>query len=292
MKEGDLMITFKQDYSATPMDFEMVELLDEMQGICVSIEKVGYYVLKEDIFRFNKKWSFSKLEMWLLQKNNVDFHRIWFTKSMKTFLEVTDRFILSHDNPLREPLKVNEKWEAGVNKRDVANELLFYHNVAECTNAILKRGCESLGYITSILRDTIEFFPKVSHQVGENQECLPVGEKSEFSEAIKKGEEPQQEELKTTKSPGRPKRNGEINCVDENKLHKIHKALEGRKGKDAMLVLVCAQLKGWIDMPSYSGAVKEFGDIFGTKTNYNNYKSKDKHTPEEIEGMNKRLDLL
>ena len=72
---------------------------------------------------------------------------------------------------------------------------------------------------------------------------------------------------------------------DDNgeKLQKIHITINGKKGKDAALIILACIKKGWLSKPTYTQVKNEFGDI-GSKTGYNKYLCEKKFTKEELEG--------
>lgn len=104
--------------------------------------------------------------------------------------------------------------------------------------------------------------------------------------------EPQQEKPKPTRGRGRPKetfKDKMIDDVDGSKLQKIHTKIDGKKGKDAALIILACIKKGWLTKPTYTQVKNEFGDI-GCKTGYNNYLNENKFTKEELEGAKNSLD--
>ena len=97
---------------------------------------------------------------------------------------------------------------------------------------------------------------------------------------------------KPARGRGRPKetlKDKMINDADGSKLQKIHTLIQGKKGKDADLILLASVLKGWMNRPTHTEVMNEFGDI-GSKTGYNRYFHKEKFTNEEIEGAIRSLD--
>ena len=97
---------------------------------------------------------------------------------------------------------------------------------------------------------------------------------------------------KPTRRRGRPTetlKDKMVNDEDGSKLQKIHVLMKGKKGKDAVLVLLACVLKGWMDRPTYTQVKDEFGDI-GSKTGYNRYFAESMFTAEEIKGAKSRLD--
>lgn len=99
-------------------------------------------------------------------------------------------------------------------------------------------------------------------------------------------------EQKQKRKRGRPTKTLKdkmVNDEDGSKLQKIHTIMQGKKGKDAVLVLLACVLNGWMDRPTYKQVVDEFGYI-GSKTGYNRYFAESMFTTEEIKGAKSRLD--
>lgn len=97
---------------------------------------------------------------------------------------------------------------------------------------------------------------------------------------------------KPTRSKGRPKetlKDKMIDDVDGNKLKKVHIVMDGKKGKDAALIILACINKGWMLKPTFTQVIKEFGDI-GTQQNFVKYLQKEKFTEDEIEGAINSLD--
>ena len=63
----------------------------------------------------------------------------------------------------------------------------------------------------------------------------------------------------------------------------LHTKLDGKKGKDASLIVLAAIKKGWLMRPTYAQVKNEFKNI-GTKSGYNRYLNENMFTKEEIEG--------
>lgn len=105
---------------------------------------------------------------------------------------------------------------------------------------------------------------------------------------------PQQEQSNTTKRKGRIKRGFKDLLVDDEdgkKLERIHKVLDGSKGKDIPLIILACMKKTWLSrLPTFTQVRDEFGDI-GSKSNFNNYLDEGKFKQIEIETVIKRLDL-
>ncbi|MBO7428446.1 MAG: hypothetical protein J6Y22_04200 [Paludibacteraceae bacterium] len=104
--------------------------------------------------------------------------------------------------------------------------------------------------------------------------------------------EPQQEQTKKTRGRGRPKKTFKDRMIDDadgNKLKKIHTKIDGKKGKDATLIILACLKKGWLARPTYTEVKNEFGDI-GSKTGYNRYLNESMFINEELEGAIKSLD--
>lgn len=104
--------------------------------------------------------------------------------------------------------------------------------------------------------------------------------------------EPQQEKPKSTRGRGRPKETFEDKMIDDadgSKLQKIHTKIDGKKGKDATLIILACIKKGWLTKPTYTQVKNELGDI-GSKTGYNKYLNENMFTKGELEGAKNSLD--
>lgn len=93
---------------------------------------------------------------------------------------------------------------------------------------------------------------------------------------------------------GRPRKafteclNGQTEKEKEERLRRLHKVIDGKKGKDVSLYILIAIEKGWITKPTYTQVKNEFGDI-GDKSGYNAYLNKNKFSDEEINGAKESL---
>ena len=74
-------------------------------------------------------------------------------------------------------------------------------------------------------------------------------------------------------------------------LASLHKAMEGKAGKEAALIVRTAIQEGLISKPTFTAVKKEFGDI-GNRSGYNKYMN-DKYnfSEDEITGAKKQLGL-
>ena len=118
------------------------------------------------------------------------------------------------------------------------------------------------------------------------------GNNGQTTDAQSLNPEPQQENPKPTRGRGRPKETFKDKMIDDtdgSKLEKIHTKIDGKKGKDATLIILACIKKGWLTKPTYTQVKNEFGDI-GSKTGYNNYLNENKFTKEELEGVINCLD--
>lgn len=79
-------------------------------------------------------------------------------------------------------------------------------------------------------------------------------------------------------------------CLQQNdKLNTLHTIMDGKKGKEAALVMKVAVQIGWITKPTFKAVEDEFGDI-GNRSNYNKYiNENNRFTDDEIEGMKQAL---
>ena len=101
----------------------------------------------------------------------------------------------------------------------------------------------------------------------------------------------QQQKGQPARGKGRPKetlKDRMINDADGSKLQKIHKVMNGKKGKDAALIILACIKKGWMLKPTFTQVTEEFGDI-GTQQGFSNYLNENKFK-DEIEGAINSLD--
>ena len=111
-------------------------------------------------------------------------------------------------------------------------------------------------------------------------------DKGQTTDAQSLNPEPQQEQPKKTRGRGRPKETLKDKMIDDangEKLQQMHTKLNGKKGKDATLIILACIKKGWLTKPTYTQVKNEFGDI-GSKTGYNRYLNEQMFTKEELEG--------
>ena len=108
---------------------------------------------------------------------------------------------------------------------------------------------------------------------------------------------PQPEQRKKNNKPkrrsGRPKETLKDRMVDDadgRKLEKVREVMNGKKGKDAALIVLACMKKGWMQKPTFTQVEKEFGDI-GTQQGFTKYLNENKFTTEEIDGAVNSLDL-
>ena len=116
----------------------------------------------------------------------------------------------------------------------------------------------------------------------------------ELTQLIKPQQEQteQQESTKPTRGKGRPKVTLKDKMIDDangEKLRMLHTKLDGKKGKDASLIVLAAIKKGWLTRPTYAQVKNEFKNI-GSKTGYNKYLNESMFAKEEIEGAINSLD--
>ena len=115
--------------------------------------------------------------------------------------------------------------------------------------------------------------------------------------------EPQQNQIimeqqqKTTntrgnRGRGRQKESFADKMIDGNKekLDNIHKLMNGKKGKDAALIISACIIKGWITKPTHTQVKEEFGDI-GTQQGFTKYlnNANTLYAPEEIGAILEQL---
>lgn len=117
--------------------------------------------------------------------------------------------------------------------------------------------------------------------------------KDEKTRAIeeRKNTKPQQKR-KSARSKGRPKetlKDKMINDADGGKLQKVHTVMNGKKGKEAALIILACIKKGWMLTPTFTQVAEEFGDI-GTQQGFTNYLHVECFTNGEMEGAINSLD--
>jgi len=97
------------------------------------------------------------------------------------------------------------------------------------------------------------------------------------------------EQAKPQGRPTKPFKDSMLNDINGEKLKIVHTFMDGKKGKDAVaIILACIDI-GWMQKPTYSQVTNEFGDI-GSKANYNQYLDKRKFNyQEEIEPIKNAL---
>ena len=80
-----------------------------------------------------------------------------------------------------------------------------------------------------------------------------------------------------------------INDADGSKLQKVHTVMNGKKGKDAALIVLACIKKGWMPKPTFTQVAEEFGDI-GAQQGFTKYLYEKWFTKDEIEGAINSLD--
>ena len=101
----------------------------------------------------------------------------------------------------------------------------------------------------------------------------------------------QQQKGQPARGKGRPKetlKDRMINDADGSKLQKMHTVMNGKKGKDAALIILACIKKGWMLKPTSTQVAEEFGDI-GTQQGFTKYLD-EKRFKDEIEGAINSLD--
>ena len=102
----------------------------------------------------------------------------------------------------------------------------------------------------------------------------------------------QQQKGQPARGKGRPKetlKDRMINDADGSKLQKVHTVMNGKKGKDAALIILACIKKGWMLKPTSKQVAEEFGDI-GKQQGFSRYLNGNKITKDEIEGAINSLD--
>lgn len=102
----------------------------------------------------------------------------------------------------------------------------------------------------------------------------------------------QQQKGQPARGKGRPKetlKDKMINDADGSKLQKVHTVMNGKKGKDAALIVIACIKKGWMQKPTFTQVKEEFGDI-GTQQGFTKYLNESCFAKDEIEGAINSLD--
>lgn len=102
----------------------------------------------------------------------------------------------------------------------------------------------------------------------------------------------QQQKSQQARGKGRPKetlKDKMINDADGSKLQKVHTVMNGKKGKDAALIVIACIKKGWMQKPTFTQVKEEFGDI-GTQQGFTKYLNESCFSKDEIEGAINSLD--
>lgn len=121
-----------------------------------------------------------------------------------------------------------------------------------------------------------------------NPQCASVDNRQQRKDDIRKGDAEQK-----NKKRGRPTKEFKeciVNDNDGDRLAILHKAMSGKKGKDAALIIQTAIEYGWISTPTYKAVVNEFGDI-GSEQNYSKYVVYRGYTDAEKKGARAQLGL-
>lgn len=97
------------------------------------------------------------------------------------------------------------------------------------------------------------------------------------------------EQAKPQGRPTKPFEDSMLNDINGEKLKIVHTFMDGKKGKDAVAIIMACIDIGWMQKPTYGQVTNEFGDI-GSKANYNQYSDKRKfNCQEEIEPIKNAL---
>lgn len=98
---------------------------------------------------------------------------------------------------------------------------------------------------------------------------------------------PKEQHSQSSKRRGRPKEPLSSNMIDDangRKLNKIRTLMNGKRGKEAALVILACIEKGWMHKPTHRQVLDEFGDV-GTQQGFTNYlNNPSKFTQEEKDG--------
>lgn len=184
-------------------------------------------------------------------------------------------------------------WNANLHLTQKAADVFeSCYNLLTANDEIIKRTDYYLfifNYLVKCL-DEIELTTGITPQTGNGSDGEEEDETTEESKQPQQAAPDSQQEPqgnhKPTRGRGRPKetiKDKMVNDTDGSKLEIIHTLIQGKKGKDAVLILLAAVLKGWMQRPTYTQVINEFGDI-GSKTGFNRYFCKKKFADEEVTG--------
>ena len=176
-------------------------------------------------------------------------------------------------------------------------ELIYYHQTgknpytkwADGTihrDSMMPRAHELLNNLVCKLLKVVSYYV-VPQQ---NQQKSDIEKVQNYSQESK--QEQQQRDNKPTRGRGRPRetlKDKMINDADGSKLQKVHTVMNGRKGKDAALIILACIKKGWMQKPTFKQLTDEFGDI-GTQQGFTKYLYEKRFTKDEIEGAINSLD--
>lgn len=157
---------------------------------------------------------------------------------------------------------------------------------------LMRRDLTQIGHYLGTPERAKDLISKVAPEPEPPQPQQRQAYNGQTTDAQSLNPEPQQEKPKPTRGRGRPKETFKDKMIDDadgSKLQKIHTKIDGKKGKDAALIILACIKKGWLTKPTYTQVKNEFGDI-GCKTGYNNYLNENKFTKEELEGAKNSLD--
>lgn len=146
------------------------------------------------------------------------------------------------------------------------------------------------GYLYDELSILMEHYSELEEMEQNHLPCTTQPEKSDDTQSLNK--EPQQRKSIATRDKEKPKETLKEKIIDDadgSKLQKIHTKMDGKKGKDAALIILACIKKGWMLKPTYTQVKNEFGDI-GSKSGYNKYLNEQRFTKEELDGAITCLD--
>lgn len=121
-----------------------------------------------------------------------------------------------------------------------------------------------------------------------------------FMEELRAKYQPQQPAVPTVGKPQQKKKRGRQvepfrsvltgtdKVLKEWRLQRLHKVVDGKKGKEVARLVLAAIESGWISRPTYTQMKEEFGEI-GSKTGYNKYLEPKKYTEAEKLGAKNAL---
>lgn len=235
-----------------------------------SVELVVY---EAQVFGGELSVYFNEIESTLndeLRKDKPDYYAIRFIEGLKEYAD---------------------KYKRYASILTLLEELIYYHQTgknpytkwADGTihrDSMMPRAHELLNNWVCKLLKVVSFYvvPQQDQQKNDIEKVQNYSQESK--------QEQQQRDNKPTRGRGRPKetlKDKMINDADGSKLKKVHTVMNGRKGKDAALIVLACIKIGWMQKPTFKQLTDEFGNI-GKQQGVTKYLQECHFTKDEIEG--------